>query len=158
MNGWMLAVTSTEGTERGEIAVGQGSAIDTLDDVGLGLLGLLEEELADVFWKLPFEYIAHQTFPHVGSTAFVAQNVTKRGDARMEAATVVVAGIAACAENADDASLMSAKTPCRTEHVTLYMNVGCGAEDLAQGFSHNGSLLWCASCSVEVNGREGWCE
>ena len=48
VDGWMLSVACTEGAERGQVAIGEGSAIDALDDVSLSLVGFVEEQLTHV--------------------------------------------------------------------------------------------------------------
>lgn len=129
MNGRMLTMPCTERTERGEEAVGEGSAIDFLDNGSLCLVGFLEEKGAQIFGQLLLEYVAHEPFADVGTAAFIAQNIAESGDARMEVSTVVVAGVAACAENGDDARLSSAEASCSTEHVALHMDAGLLAND-----------------------------
>ena len=70
----------------------------------------------------------------------------------MELATVIEGRVAACAENADDARLMSAQSSCSAEHITFHADASSGAERLPQGLCHDGSLFGCTSCSVEVDG------
>lgn len=152
MNGGMFAMPCTEGTQRGQIAVGHGGAIDALDDVGLCFVGFLEEELADVVGQLPLENVTYKTLADVGSTAFITKNVAKCRNAWMQASAVVVAGVAACAENGDDACLMSAESSGGSEHVALDVDGGRVADDSPQGTRHNGTLLWCAACSVKMDG------
>jgi len=130
MNGWVFPMSGAEGAERSQIAVGHRSAIDALNDVGLCFVGFFEEELADVVGQLPFEDVTHEALADIGSTAFVAKNVAKGWDARMQAPPIVVAGVAACAENGDDACLMSAESSGGSEHVALHMDRGCCADDL----------------------------
>ena len=83
VDGWMFPMACAERTQRGEIAVGEGSAVDALDDVGLGLVRFVEENLADVWRQLLFEDVADQAFADAGSAAFVAQDVAKGRNARV---------------------------------------------------------------------------
>lgn len=131
VDGRMVAMACAEGAEAGEVAVGEGKAIDVLDDGGDGLVGLVEEGSADVVGELAFEDVAHEAFADVGSAAFVAKDVAEGGDALVEGMPVVVAGVAACAEDGDDAALSSAEPSGGAEHVALYFDFGGGADALS---------------------------
>ena len=130
MDGWMLSMTGTEGAEGGHITVGQGSAIHMLDDVGLGFMCLVEEDFANVLRQLVLENVAHKPFANVGTAAFITENVTKSRNAGVERATVIVARIAACAENGNNAGIASTKSSCGSEHVALHTDAGSHADNL----------------------------
>ena len=130
MDGWMLSMTGTEGAEGGQITVGQGSAIHMLDDVGLGFMCLVEEDFANVLRQLLLENVAHKPLANVGTAAFITENVTKSRNAGGERATVIVARIAACAENGNNAGIASTKSSCGSEHVALHTDAGSHADNL----------------------------
>ena len=74
VDGWQVAVACAEGGETGQKSVGQGLSIGLLDDACRCFPGFVKKQLADVRRKLAFQHIANQSFPNVGSAAFVAQN------------------------------------------------------------------------------------
>ena len=154
VDGRVLAMPCAERAEGGEETVGEGSAIDLLDEGCLCLVGLLEEKGTQVFGQLLLEDVAHESLTDVGPAAFIAQNVAEGRNARVEVAPIIVAGVAACAENGNDAGLSSAETSCCTEHVAFHMDLGVLADDLPKCLCHDGGFLRSASCSVEVDGGE----
>ena len=154
MDGRMFAMPGAEGTEGGEKAVGEGSAIDFLDDGGLGLVCLVEEEVAEVFGQLLLEDVTHEPFADVGTAAFVAENVAEGRNGGVEGASVVVAGVAASAKNGDDAGLPLAESSCCTEHVALHVDVGILADGLMECLHHDGCFLRGASSAIKVDGGD----
>ena len=104
---------------------------------------------------MPFENVTYESLADIGSAAFVAQNVAEGRDARVEVASVVVAGVAACAEDADDAWLPSTQSTCSTEHVAFDVDAGSGADGGSQGCGHDGGFLRGATSTIEVNLLDG---
>ena len=99
-----------------------------------------------------FQHIANKPFADICTAAFIAQNIAERRIARMELATIIEGGVAACAENADNARLVSAKSSRSPKHITLYANASSRAEGLPQGLRNNGSLFGRAACTIEIDG------
>lgn len=154
VDSWMFPMACAERTQRGEIAVGEGSAVDALDDVGLGFVRFVKENLADVGRQLLLEDVADQAFADAGSTAFVAQDVAKGRNAGVQPLAVVVAGIAARAENADGAGIVSARTSCRTQHIAFHMNLSGGADRVFEASSHDGGFFGGATGTIEIDGGQ----
>ena len=70
----------------------------------------------------------------------------------MKGATVVLAGVAASAENADDAGLTLAHASGCSKHIAFYMDGGSGADDLPQRTGNDRCFLWSATSTIEVDG------
>lgn len=121
------------------------------------LLCLLEEKLCYLVGQLPFEYVAHESFADVSTTSFVAEDVAKCWVAAVECLSVVKAGVAACAKDADDAGLLLAYASGSSEHVAFHMDVSSGADCPTKCICHNGGFFGGASGSIKMDGMDGFC-
>ena len=72
----LIPMLGKKRSKAGQETVGLWLAIYLVDDFGRGELGLFQKSLADVFWKLLFQTIAHESSAQYGSTSFVAEDVT----------------------------------------------------------------------------------
>ena len=116
----------------------------------MGLLGLFKEEGLQILWQLTLEDVAHESLADVSSAAFVAKDVAQGRIAGMKGLSVVEAGVAPCAKDADDAWGVLAHASGGSQHVALHMDGGVRVDDLSEGAGHKGCLLRGASCAVEV--------
>lgn len=122
-----------------------------LDDVGLCLASFFKEEFPHVPWELLLEDVAHKPFAYICSAAFVAEDVAEGRVAGMEGGAVVITGVAACAEDADDAWFSLAHASGSSEHVALHVDGDIIADGLPQGLGNDGCFLGRAAGSVEVD-------
>lgn len=70
------------------------------------LVSLLKEEMLYIFWQLFLQNVANKTFADIGSTPFIAKDIAKSWIAKVKTVPIIIAGITASAEDADDAWLL----------------------------------------------------
>lgn len=151
MDGCFFSMAGTEGGEACQKAVGEWLSVHFLNDAFLTFACFVEELLYYALGQLLFQDVTCQAFADVGSAAFVAQNVAEGGVACVECGAVVIAGVAACAQNADDAWLVLAQASCSAKYVAFDIDGGMGTDDLLERMGNDGRFLFGAAGSVEMD-------
>ena len=153
LHGGLVSMARQERRKGGEEAVGEGRAVDALDNVGGGVLVFFFKILAKRFGQLPFEHIAHKSAPQHRAAAFVAKDKPEGRHVGADCAVQVKATVAACAENAGYTVAVATQGARRAKQVGRYMEFRRRKQP-AQCFFHNSNARSCTPRSVEIYG--GW--
>ena len=136
--------------QRSEPAVGEGLAVDAVDDVGGGDTRLFKEPVGNLAGHLSLEDVAYQQLAQIGAAALVAEDVAQWRGVGNYLLAVVEAGVAAGAQNAGHALAALAQGAGGSQHVGVDLHVAVQAEDGPQRHSYAlAPVARRAACAVE---------